>query len=45
MTDLQLREALDSLSGNIARAAAAMPPHETWLRGFAAQDLRDAANG
>jgi tryptophan halogenase len=34
----QLRQSLEALMTNIGRAVDAMPTHEAWLRGFAAQD-------
>jgi tryptophan halogenase len=34
----QLRQSLEALKTNIDRAVDAMPTHEAWLRGFAAQD-------
>jgi tryptophan 7-halogenase len=39
MPDSQLHEALENLGGNIRRAIAAMPAHETWLRSFGATKL------
>jgi tryptophan halogenase len=42
MPDPQLDEALQSLSGNIQRAVAAMPIHEAWLRAFGAADPGDS---
>jgi tryptophan halogenase len=43
MPEAQLRDALASLKGNIARAVEEMPTHEAWLRAFAAAD-RGALN-
>jgi tryptophan halogenase len=36
--EAQLRQSLEALKSNIARAVDTMPTHEEWLRGFAAQD-------
>ena len=38
MLEPQLKDAMASLSSNIARAVAGMPTHEAWLSGFATQD-------
>jgi tryptophan halogenase len=43
MPEAQLRDALASLTGNIARAVAAMPTHEAWLVGFAVPDRESLA--
>ena len=43
MPDERLRVSLEAVRAKISRAVAAMPTHETWLRGFAAPRMEAAA--